>query len=77
MHPESLYERVAALEPQLDDLKRDVEDLQDFKDSMIKEITELTASVKQLSWKISVATGAIMVVLDQLFQWGAKKLLPY
>lgn len=77
MSPEiPLNERVAAIEPQLADLKDAVADLHLFKDIMIKEIAELTSTVKTLSWKISVATGAIVTLFNLLAQWGVKKFLP-
>lgn len=76
MSPElPINERVAAIEPQVYRLNGDVEDLLVFKDSMIKQIAELNSTVKTLSWKISLITGAVMVLVNQIAQWGLAKLL--
>jgi peptidoglycan hydrolase CwlO-like protein len=77
MSPEiPLNERVAAIEPQLEDLKSDVDDLRSFKESMIREIAELNSSIKMLSWKVSIATGVLVVTFNQTIQWALKKFLP-
>lgn len=78
MSPE-LNERVAALEPQVTRVVKDVDDLHGFKEAMIKEIAELNLNIKTLSWKVSLITGAAIVFGNQLLQFGIdalKTLLP-
>lgn len=77
MSPEApLNERVAALEPQVERLNTDVEDLHTFKETMIKELAELASAIKTLSWKVSIITGAAIVLLNKLADWGFTKFLP-
>lgn len=68
-------ERVAAIEPQVERLNADIEDLHIFKDAMVKELNELSGSIRVLSWKVSLITGAAVVFFNQLFDWGLRNLL--
>lgn len=78
MSPE-LNERIAAMEPQLKDLKADVDDLHEFKDLVIAELAELNSNLKTLSWKVSLITGAAIVFGNKFLDLGmesVKKFLP-
>lgn len=71
-----LAERVASIEPQVQRLKTDVEELHEFKDAVIKELSELNSNVKTLSLKVGGMIGAVIFLLNFLSEWGAKIFLP-
>lgn len=75
MPPETINERIAAMEPQVESLNTNMVDLQAFKIDMIKQLADLKGDIKTLSWKVSFYTGLVMVVGNQLAQWGIGKLL--
>jgi len=71
-----ILERLAALEPQVSDLKGSVESLRVFKEEVISQIAELKHSINLLTWKVGLIMGGVIVVVNQLANWGFKKLLP-
>jgi len=68
--------RVAVLETKVNQLETEAASLRSFKEEMIVQLTQLKSDIKALNWKMSMYTGAVVVVLNQIASWGLKHILP-
>ncbi len=76
MPPDNINERVAILEFQVNGHSKTIEDFTAFKETMLVQLSELRNSITLLSWKVGAIIGGIVLLGDQLIQWGLRHLLP-
>lgn len=71
-------ERLAVLESKIDRVDSEIfgeAGLRSFRTDVVIQLTELKADIKNLSWRVAIITGAVIVAANQLLNWAFTHLL--